>query len=282
MDATTYSPESLAQLFAAWDEVPHARLLAGGTDLLVRLRDEDAWPPLIDISRIAELQGIAASADTIRIGALATYSEIEQHHELAAHAAALVQAAQLVGSPQIRNRGTLGGNLANASPAGDTIPPLYVLDARVVLVSSTGTRHLPVDEFYTGPGKSLRNQCEIITAVELPVEPARRSVFMRLGQRQALAISKVSVAVSLVHTDGSVPDIRIALGAVAPTVVRARRAEDALRGHTLDNDAIVAACTAVESDAAPISDLRSNARYRRAMCGELLNRALHNLQSPGD
>jgi CO/xanthine dehydrogenase FAD-binding subunit len=192
-----------------------------------------------------------------------------------------VDAARLVGSPQIRNRGTLGGNLANASPAGDSIPPLYVLDARVVLASADGTRAVPVAEFFTGPGQSLRAQHEIITAVELPVNGKRRSVFMRLGQRQALAISKVSIAVSLVLADETVRDVRIALGAVAPTVVRARRAEDALHGHRLENSVITAACAAAEADASPISDLRSNAGYRRAMCRELLSRALHHLHTQG-
>jgi CO/xanthine dehydrogenase FAD-binding subunit len=282
MNARTFSPNALPELFSAWADTPDARLLAGGTDLLVRLRDELEWPPLIDVSRLADLSGITLTTDMVRIGALTTYSDIEHNAPLMQHAAALAQAAALVGSPQIRNRGTIGGNLANASPAGDTIPPLYVLDAQIVLLSQAGERRVAIADFFTGPGRSVLQPCELVAAVEFPLRADRRSMFVRLGQRQALAISKVSVAVSLQRSDTTVSDIRVALGAVAPTVVRAPLAESALQGKDLNDAAIAAAADAAARDATPIDDIRSNALYRRAMCRELVTRALHALRNVGD
>ncbi|NOZ01166.1 MAG: hypothetical protein GXP54_04675, partial [Deltaproteobacteria bacterium] len=171
-------------------------LLAGGTDLMVRMKDGALRPEgLLDLTGLRELRSIEINGGDLVIGALATHSEIERSDLVVRHAAALARAVSLIGSPQIRNRGTLGGNLANASPAADTVPPLFVLDAQVCLAGPGGERRVPVTEFAKGPGSTVRGQDEIITAVRVPVHPGGfQSSFVRLGARKALAVAKLSVA----------------------------------------------------------------------------------------
>jgi xanthine dehydrogenase FAD-binding subunit len=275
MDTPLFSPATLDDFFDLRWEYPEARLLAGGTDLLVRLKDSLSWPVLIDISGLQELQGISANGNAITIGALTTYTELLSSDILKQHASVLLQAAQLVGSPQIRNRGTIGGNIANGSPAGDTLPPLYVLRASVVTAGSKGSRKIPIEEFFTGPGKTVLLRNEIIVSIHIPIAQNNKQIFLRLGQRKALAISKVSIAVSARIGNERIDDIRIALGSVGPTVIRANKTEELLKGAALTDASIqAAACEAVETEAVPISDIRSDAEYRRRMCGVLLKSAL--------
>jgi CO/xanthine dehydrogenase FAD-binding subunit len=270
MDTPIFSPSTCSELFARWDEHPEAQLIAGGTDLLVRLKDSLAWPVLIDISRLKELQGISVDNGTISIGALSTYSIMLHNAALQKNGGVLLQAAEMVGSPQIRNRGTIGGNIANGSPAGDTIPPLYVLEASVTVMSNEGTRNIPVDDFFTGPGETVLGQHEIIVSIDIPVQENHTDIFLRLGQRAAMAISKVSLAMSARVSNDKTEDIRIALGAVAPTVIRAEKTEKTLRGESLTEEILRSACNTIEHEAVPISDIRSDADYRRRMCGVLL------------
>ncbi len=277
MNSPTFSPRSIDECFAIRNEHPSAVLLAGGTDVLARLKDSLDWPPLIDISRVEELKGISAGDGHIRVGALTTYTEITHSDIIAQRAGVLAQAAQTVGSPQIRNRGTIGGNLANASPAGDTIPPLYVLDAAIELVSEKGSRTIPVTDFFTGPGKTVLQPREMIASVRIPINEGWRGVFVRLGQRAALAISKVSLAVCVKATNGHIDQARISLGAVAPTVIRAPRTEELLAGADLSDDLIKKACEMIREEASPITDIRSVAEYRRDMCGVLLERGLKRI-----
>ena len=277
MNVLTYSPRTLNDALAWWTDHPDATLLAGGTDILVRLRDALVWPPLLDLTQIEELRGIDLHGGRVRIGALATYTQIETNASVCEHAGVLAQAARLVGSPQIRNRGTIGGNLANASPAGDTLPALFVLEATLDLVSATGTRRVPIATFFTGPGKTLLQPQELIAGVTFAPVPGARGVFLRLGQRRALAISKVSLALLLTARAGRIADLRIALGAVAPTVIRAPRTEAALRGAALAHPPLDSARAAVQEEAVPITDIRSEKDYRREMCAVLLERALQRL-----
>ena len=274
MDTPIFSPTTFDEFFNLRRENPDARLLAGGTDLLVRLKDSLDWPVLIDISGLQELQRISINNGVILIGALSTYADLLRSDILKQHGDVLLQAAKLVGSPQIRNRGTIGGNIANGSPAGDTLPPLYVLQASVEAASCDGTRTIPIEEFFTGPGKTVLGNNEIIISVSIPVQQEYSQVFLRLGQREALAISKVSIAVAAKMDATVINDIRIALGSVAPTVVRAVKTEKKLNGAELKDECIQAACEAIEHDAIPISDIRSDAEYRRSMCGVLLKSAL--------
>lgn len=275
---TAFTPRTCDEVIRVWASVPEARLLAGGTDLLVRLKDTLSWPPLIVLERVTELCGITLTDGWLRLGARTTYYELERNALVAQHAPALAEAARMVGSPAIRNRGTLGGNLANASPAGDTLPVLLALDAELELRAAVGTRVVPLTSFFCGPGRTMLQPQELIAAVRIPLRPQWRSAFARLAPRAALAIAKVSAAVA-VHIDADqVRDVRIALGAVAPTVLRATEAETLLRGERL-TDALCTRAAALAAQAAqPISDIRSTASYRRAMCAALVRDLLSRLK----
>jgi carbon-monoxide dehydrogenase small subunit/xanthine dehydrogenase small subunit len=245
------------------------RPLAGGTDLLVLAKDGRVdRGACFDVSGIRELREIEEQNAFVRIGAAVTHSELIASPLVARYVPALPPACAVIGGPQIRNRGTLGGNLANASPAGDTLPALYAADAVVELCSVSERRELPVDKLFTGPRRTCLAPDELILAVRVPKRPGLRGAFLRLGQRQAQAISKVSVAVSAAFADGEPTHVRVAFGAVAPTVIRVPAAEQALLRRATD-EAVTAALDAVK----PIDDLRSTREYRRAMSGVLLRRA---------
>lgn len=274
-------PDSLDEAIAIMAGAPGEWTpIAGGTDLLVRARDGHGPARLLDLGRIAELSGIRVGDGVLRVGALVTHSELASDPLVRRHALALAEAAAAVGSPAIRNRGTIGGNLANASPAGDTIPPLVALDASVVLAGPGGRRTVRAEGLATGPGRTVLAPGELIVAVLVPIETqGRASAFRRLGTRAALAIAKVSVAVAAaVGPGGVLSRVRVALGAVAPTVVRSPAAEAVLEGRVPDGAVLDAAAAAACKDARPISDIRSNETYRREMCGVLLRRAVSALR----
>lgn len=283
-----YIAHDIEAVFAAWREAPHARVCAGGTDVLVQIKDMIAPPPLIDISRIATLRNIDATSENIRIGAFVTYTQLCETALLPPSAAALREAAWLVGSPQIRHRGTVGGNIMNASPAGDLLPPLIALNATATCVSedvkenaaSHPTEKIyPLDKFFLAPRKLCVGEHALLTHVCVPRNEGWFSSFMRVGQRRALAISKASVACALRVENDRVAEIRIALGSVAPRVVRAHTAEAELVGTPWDTPLPQAAYDAVHADATPITDIRSTDAYRRAMCGVLLARAWERVRA---
>jgi CO/xanthine dehydrogenase FAD-binding subunit len=253
--------------------------VAGGTDLLVRVRDGARPGGLLDLTGLEALRGIRVEGGALRIGALATHAEVAAHEAVRKHAAALAEAAAVVGSPAIRNRGTIGGNLANASPAADAVPPLVALGAVVEIAGPDGYREVAVECLAAGPGRTLLGPGELIAAVRLSLPgPGRTSAFRRLGTRQALAIAKVSVAVAAtVGPDRTLAGVRVALGAVAPTVIRAAAAEAALEGRAPAPDVLAGAEAAVRTDARPITDIRSNEAWRREMCAVLLRRAVSAL-----
>ncbi len=227
---------------------------------------------LFDVTGVEELHGIEERGDHLWIGAATTHTEMMASAAVAQFAPALPAACAVVGGPQIRNRGTLGGNLANASPAADTVPPLYAADAVVELVSVSSRRDVPITAFFTGPRRSVLARDELILGVRIPRRAGVRGAFLRLGQRQAQAISKVSVAVGIAFRDGRPEWVRVALGSVAPTVVRAPRAEQVLLAG--GPDALRQAREIVMEEIAPIDDLRSTREYRRQMAGILLERAM--------
>ncbi len=257
------------------------RVLAGGTDLLVMIQEKLVLPrTVLDISGIEELKGIEESEDRIRIGALVSHSRIVGSSLLNAKAPVLVQSCAEVGSPQIRTLGTVGGNLVMASPSGDTLPALYVLGASVTLRSCREERSVPIEEFFTGVKKSVRRPDEILVAVSFPVPaPSEHGFFKKLGQRKALAISKVSTAALLSLREGGIEKIRVALGAVAPVVIRAPRTESFLAGRSLTPDTIRTAARICSEESRAITDLRSSASYRDRMAGLLLARGLEELLS---
>ncbi len=252
--------------------------LAGGTDLMVKARD-GMVPPSIwcDLTGLRELRGVRLRGGRIEIGSGTVYMDLIQSPLLLRHAPALVDAMREIGGEQIKNRGTLGGNLANASPAADAVPALYTLGATVHTRLGARVRNIPVDAFATGPGRTVLKSGELIVSVSFPARKAIRGKFLRLGQRQANAISKISVAASLTLKDGRVDWAGVALGAVGPTVIRARHTEQALIGRPLTTQVIDAAVRAVQLEARPIDDVRSTAAYRRRMCGVLLRRMLMSL-----
>jgi CO/xanthine dehydrogenase FAD-binding subunit len=236
--------------------------LAGATDLYVELNFGTLKPrQFLDIWALDELRAIALRGDTLVLGALATWTALIHSSLVAERLPMLIEAAHLVGGIQIQNRGTLGGNIANASPAGDSLPVLAAVDAVLVLQSVAGERRVALTEFSTGYRTTVLRSDELIVAVEVaPVEG--RQFFRKVGTRAALAISKIVFA----GVQGAAP--RIALGSVAPTVIRARETERALAAGTHLEDVV----RILEREIAPIDDLRSSAAYRRVVAGNLLRR----------
>ncbi len=268
-------PQSLAELMVALDETGGS-ILAGGTDVIPRMRSNlFSASTLVDVSKIGELSFIEERAGEIVIGALTTHAELMNSEVLRSANPALVDAAASVGCNQTRQRGTLGGNLANASPAADTVPPLLVFDAQVRLVSSDSERTLPLIDFFVGPGKTRLGPAEVIHTVSFPrLTGAWGAAFQKIGKRSGMAIAVVSAAAAVVLDEtGKVSDARLALGSVAPTVVRSPKAESILQGQQPTPKLIKAAAQASAGDISPISDVRSTAEYRRHAATVLAERA---------
>jgi xanthine dehydrogenase small subunit len=236
--------------------------LAGATDLYVSLNFGTLpGQRFVDLWRLTALRKIEKQDGVLSIGALATYTQMIKSRHVRAHLPMLVESAKQIGGVQIQNRGTIGGNIANASPAGDSLPVLAAVDAVVVLRSAVGERRVPFGEFYTGYRESVLRRDELITAVEIPPVDGRQW-FRKVGTRAAQAISKVVMAA--VHA----PRPRVALGSVAPTVVRVRETEAALAGGASIDEAV----RVLENEIRPIDDVRSTADYRRTVAGNLLRR----------
>jgi len=272
-----YRPQSLEEaLEILAQREGEVRAVAGGTDVLVKAKDGLVdRGALFDLGAVPEMKGIEDKSDHVWIGATTTHTALIESPLVAQWAPALPAACAVIGGPQIRNRGTLGGNLANASPAADTVPPLYAADAVVEAVSISARRDIPIDEFFTGPRESVLARDELIVGVRIPKRTGVRAAFLRLGQRQAQAISKVSVAVAMTFKDGRPDFVRVALGAVAPTVIRARATEKALAAGGYE--ALLKAKQAVREEVRPIDDLRSSREYRREMAAVLLERAVRRI-----
>ncbi len=276
-ETETINPSTLKDALTAIGK-KEVKAVAGGTDLLVRLHDlyDRPWPKLLVLDRVQPLHKIAFNKDTLKIGPLNTFTDIIKSVQLQKYAPQLVQAASVAGSVQIRNRGTIGGNIANGSPAGDLIPPLYVLSAKLELSSAKGKRTVAIDEFFRGPGSTILKANELITSINFKISWAH-GFFLRLATRQALAISKVSVAANISIRKNAIDKIRLALGAVAPTVIRAVRTEEFLTGKQLSEATISEAVEIIISEARPIDDIRSLAAYRKEMVGVLLKRGLEQI-----
>lgn len=260
-----------------WSDGPESLLIAGGTDILVRPRPFADKKILVDISQVAELKRVAVDAGgVLSVGAGMTHQEIADHPLIRRRARILQLACGCVGSIQIRNRGTLGGNLGNASPAGDSIPALACLDARVVVAGRNRRRDLEVSSFFLGPGQTALQVDEVIESVQIPGRRGRSvAFFKKVGQRRGMCCSKASVALlARRHTPGSLSDVRVALGAVAPAVFRVAEAERILEGRKLTLAVIREAAEACSLAARPIDDIRSSADYRRQVVGALLTEGL--------
>jgi xanthine dehydrogenase FAD-binding subunit len=257
------------------------RLIAGGTDAIIQLKDRTLQiEKLLDISRLDELRYVRRDGSTIHIGALSTYSDIVESSLLNQYCRVLVDASRMIGSLQIQNRATIGGNLANASPAGDTIPPLYALSATVTVQNHTGTRHIPIERFFLGYRKIDLRPDELITEISFEaVEKRSDATFLKLGLREGHFISVANAAVWVQWAPAGIrtSDIRVALGAVAPVVIRARKCEEFLRGRALEEDVVWQAGHLASGESSPITDIRASAEYRRAVIPSLLYKAVHTL-----
>ena len=268
------SLEEVCDLLAA---NPSASLLAGGTDFMVEVNYSARRPAaVIAIDRVPELAGWRRHNGSIEMGAALTYAEME-HPLFAAYVPALAQAARTVGSPQIRNAGTLGGNLATASPAGDTLPPLAALDARVTVCSVRGTRELRLDELIVGPKQNTLAADEVIQSVTVPVIDGPQE-FLKVGTRNAMVISVATVALVL---DRPGRNVRLALGSVAPVPVRAAEAEEWVAGavnwdspEVPSDDVLVRFGELAAAASIPIDDHRSTSDYRRHAVAVMSRRAL--------
>ena len=253
-----------------------ARVIAGGTDLILRMRDAVLSPGLLVDLRQVSLDAISSQAGEIQFGAYVTLSQILEHAETNSMFPALVESCRQFAGPPIRNRATLGGNIVNASPAADLVPPLMAYDANIVLASSTGERVLPLAEFFTGPGQSVMQPDEILTKISLPMMPANTAAsFIKLGQRRSMAISIVNLSTRItLDASGLVSAARIVLGSVASTPVRAFEAEAILTGQRLSDDLLISAAAKARQEVSPISDVRASEDYRDRMTEVLVRRAL--------
>jgi CO/xanthine dehydrogenase FAD-binding subunit len=255
-----HTPRSLAEALALKAELPEARLIQGGTDVLVELNFDRSRPAaLINLNEVAELRGFSSEGDTVVLGAGLTYAEA-MADPLAGHFPALAEASRTVGSPQIRNRGTIGGNLGTASPAGDALPPLMIGDAQVCVVSVRGERHISIGDFILGVKKNALASDEIVASVRMKPSGARQT-FMKVGPRNAMVISVCSLALEV---DSERGEIRAAFGSSAPTV----------RLVTGSIDEVDAFPVRVADAASPIDDVRGSAAYRRHALRVLTGRAL--------
>jgi CO/xanthine dehydrogenase FAD-binding subunit len=273
-------PEKLTDALALLAHEPGVwQPFAGGTDLMVLLESGKlAHKRFFSIAKLQDLWGVEAAAHSVILGALTTYSKIQQHPLLQEEFPLLCAAARETGSIATQNRGTLGGNIVNASPAADSPPALLVYDAEVELVSQRGVRWLPYHGFHTGYKQMQIAQDELLRAVRMPRRAKRwRQYYRKVGTRKAQAISKVCFAGAALLENGAIRDVRIALGSVAPIVLRAVKTEEALRGGKVTPSAIAAARDTLAREIAPIDDIRSTARYRVRVAQNLLEEFLSQL-----
>lgn len=272
-----HRPDTIEQALHLAKANPEARFIAGGTDLMVQMKHgRFQLQAMISLRGLSELDGIVVG-DRLRIGATVPLAEVGSHHVVIKQFPALAAAIAVLGSRQIRNVATVGGNLCNASPAADTAPPLLVYGASVEIRGAGGTREVALEEFLVGPGRTALGPEEILTAIliELPRDGSR-SVFLRKG-RVMMDLPITSVA-GLIEMDGtSCVKVRLAAGAVAPVPLRLKAAEDLIQGARLDPEITELAVAAIRSEISPITDLRSTADYRRHLTGVLAGRALRLL-----
>ncbi len=275
-------PATLEEALRILAASPH-RPIAGGTDVMVALAS-GAWDdavPLLNLWGLDALRGVRIEDGTLVIGALTTYADLRASALVQEHVPALAEMAAAVGAAQIQNRGTLGGNVVNASPAGDALPVLLATDAAIVAASVRGERTIPVDAFWTGYRRTALQPDELVVRVRIPLVQGRRIAFRKIGTRRAQSIAKASIAVGWRREqDGAWHDVRVALGAVADRAVRAPRTETWLEGRRPSIETADEAAQVVAGEIAPIDDVRSTAEYRRAVIARVLRRIVIEAARP--
>jgi CO/xanthine dehydrogenase FAD-binding subunit len=278
--STVHTPRTVEEACKILAKRPDGlRVIAGGTDLMVlmnaRMLDAGGF---LDIWRVDEMRGIIDEGPGLRIGALTTYTQLIRSPLVQQHVPSLVAASRTIGAIQIQNRGTLGGNIVNASPAGDSLPVLAAFDAEIEIGSIRGTRRVGFNQFYTGYRRTVLESDELVLAVRIPkLESGERDFFYKVGTRRAQAISKVVMAARVRSVEGRIESLQIGVGSVAPTVIRARNTESLLAGSTMNPNAIEQARHLIAQEVKPITDLRSTERYRRVVTANLLGRLLRQL-----
>ena len=268
-----FEPTTLAEASRLFAQ-EHAQLLAGGTDLVIGMKALTEMPQsVISLQKIAGLTGIARDAGGVSIGAMTKVRDIEVSEEIQNGYTALAEGAAEIGSIQIRNLATLGGNIAHASPAADTVAALLALDAQVDIASADGERSVPINALFTGPGQTVLTAGEIITQFRLP-SPASGSHYIKHKIREVMDLAFIGVAAAVDMDDGTITGARIGLAAVAPTPIRAPEAEELLAGNSLTDALLAEAGEAAAAACSPISDLRCSAEHRREMVDVLTRRTV--------
>jgi CO/xanthine dehydrogenase FAD-binding subunit len=271
------SPRDLGEAYAILAAGP-ARPIAGGTDLMVALTGELGEPPeaIVDLWGLDALRGIAIDGDALSLGALTTYTEIRRSAVCREHLPGLVEAAATIGAAQIQNRGTLGGNVINASPAGDTLPVLLAADASFVVGSARGERTIPATEFWPAYRRTALAPDELLLRIRIPLMAGRELRFRKVGTRRAQSISKVVLALGWRDGGGASAwaDVRLALGSVAATPIRATATEAALTGRPPTPETADRAAETLAGELRPIADVRSTAEYRRLVAARVLHRLI--------
>jgi xanthine dehydrogenase small subunit len=272
------SPSSLIEALDILVASPGWRPIAGGTDLMVQINGELGPPPdkVLDLWRLDELRGIAVDDEMLTLGALTTYTQIRMSDMCRTRLPALCECAATIGAAQIQNRGTIGGNVANASPAGDTLPIWLATDSQFVLASAAGDRTVAAIDFWPSYRVTARRDDELLVAIRVPIPAGRQVRFRKVGTRRAQAISKVVMAISWREDGGVWRDVRVALGSVAPTPIRARETERVLEGAAPRETTADHAAETLANEIKPIDDVRSTADYRRVVSARVLHRLLRD------
>ncbi len=273
-----FEPESLPEAVALLERFNgQASILAGGTDLLVEIKERIRLPDqVINIKKIPGLNHLTYDPENgLKIGSLATVREVETSSIVKEKYAGLYQAARELGSIQVRNRATVAGNICRASPSADTLPPLIADNATIHTFGPAGERTMPLENFFTGPGKTVLTEGEILSEISVPSPPPKTGkIYLKLGRRAAMELATVGVAISLTLDGNHCREVRIVLAAVAPTPIRATDAEDLLQGSELIEEILEKAALAARDQCRPISDVRGSAGYRREMVRVLTLRGL--------
>ena len=277
MTRRVYLPADLGEVWDILDRDEEARPYAGGTDVLVQIRDGRLTAPaLLCLERVPELKLVEDRGAHLFLGAAVTHTGLLNAPLVNEHLPVLVQALRVLGSPPIRHMGTLGGNICTASPAGDTLPPLYALDAEATVISASGSRQVKISDFILGPGRTALGSGEILAGVLVPkADTFRIQHYEKVGLRNALACAVVSLAALIsLSPSGRIDAARLAWGSVGPTVVTAPEVEAALRGRELNQETLTEAARLTRLAVNPIDDIRASADYRRRVAGNLLLRLL--------
>lgn len=273
-----FAPKSTEEAISLLSEYGEkARIISGGTDLLMQMKRGVVLPDfLINIRDISELDYIKFNeTEGLRIGALTTINYIENSPLIKSRFSILAHAAGMLGTPTIRRRATIGGNLCNAAPSADTAPALLVLGTTVKITGADGEKRAPVENFFIGPGQTIIKHGQILTEIQIPCLPEKSGgAYLKQTRRQGADLAVIGVAALLSLEGDILKDVKIALGAVAPTPIRARKAEQILKGKKFDEKLLEEAGQAASSESKPIDDTRSSADYRKKMVGVLVKRAV--------